>query len=186
MKFKKVFRGYDPKEVDRHLTESAVKEQQIRTSQKERIDELLEENRALRQELARYREDEHAISRALIESQQFAENARNQAEKYSDTVVQRAKIFCASWQAYSRTLVAALTDKEVREFNGLQRKIENLVAAYTGDAAQQVAATNPITRVESAAEQVIDLNELTVPTQSLEEICVELGIIKSNNKKGSL
>ena len=178
MKFKKVFRGYDPKEVDRHLTESAAKEQQIRTAQKERIDELLEENRALRQSVAQYKVDEQAISRALIQSQCIAESARHEAEKYSETVVQRAKVFCASWQAYSQTLISALSDDEVRALNGLQRKIEAIVSEYEGNVANEVAATNPITRVEGAAEQVIDLNELVAPAQTLEEICAELGIIK--------
>ena len=178
MKFKRVFRGYDPKEVDRHLTESAAKEQQIRAAQKERIDELVEENRALRKLVAQYQADEKAISMALIESQKAAEATCVAAQKYSETAVQRAKIFCASWQAYSTTLVAALSDDEVRQLNCLQRKIENLVAEYEGNHAQEVAATNPIARVESAAEQVIDLNELVAPSQSLEEICVELGIIK--------
>ena len=178
MKFKRVFRGYDPKEVDKHLTEFSYKEQQIRAAQKERIDELLEENRALRQSVEQYQADEQAISRALIASEQLASQVKRQADRYSQSVVQRAKIFCASWQAYSHTLVAALSDDEVRQLNCLQRQIENLVAVYTGEQAKEVAATNPIDRVEGAAEQVIDLNELAAPTQSLEEICLELGIIK--------
>ena len=184
MKFKRVFRGYDPREVDRHLVESSNKEQQIRTAQKERIDELVEENSALRKLVAQYQADEQAISRALIQSQNVAEQTRQQANEYSQMAIRRAKVFCASWQAYASTLVAALSDEEVRQLNGLQRKIENLLTEYNGNNAQEVAATqagvyfNPIARVEGAAEQVIDLNELVAPSQSLEEICVELGIIK--------
>ena len=192
MKFKKVFRGYDPKEVDKHLTETALKEQQIRVSQKERIDELLEENRTLHQSVKQYQADEQAISKALIEAQNITESARIAAEKYYQSAVLRAKIFCASWQAYAATFVAALSDDEVCQFNGLQRQIENLVAEYEGEQVKEVAAAeaqstpnqavralfNPITRVEGVADQVIDLNELVTPSQSLEEICLELGIIK--------
>ena len=185
MKFKRVFRGYDPAEVDRQLTENANKEQQIRTAQKERIDELLEENRNLRTLVAKYQSDEQAISRSLIASQNLAQEVKLDADKYSELVLNRAKIFCASWRAYSRTLVASLTDVEIREFNFLQRKIENMIHAYEGSDAREVAATeavgtfsNPILRVEEACEQVIDLKELTTPSQSLEEICAELGIIK--------
>lgn len=178
MKFKKVFRGYDPTEVDRHLTETALKEQQIRAGQKERIDELLEENSALRKLVAKYQSDEKAILNALIESQKSAEATCVAAKEYSESVVQRAKIFCASWQAYAQTLVAALSDEEVQQLNFLQRKIENIVYGYEGKDVKEVAATNPISRIEGAAEQAIDLKELITPTQSLEEICAELGLKK--------
>ena len=208
MKFKKVFRGYDPKEVDKHLTENAGKDQQIRAAQKERIEELLEENRALRKLVHQYQADEQAISKSLIASQNLAHEVKIDADKYSELVLTRAKIFCASWRAYSQTLVASLTDEEVREFNFLQRKIENMIGVYESgevsgeisgevsgnvetardaesQTAQVAAATaiggyysNPIERVEKASEQVIDLNELISPKQSLEEICAELGILK--------
>ena len=187
MKFKKVFRGYDPKEVDRHLTETANKEQQIRTAQKERIDELVDENRELRKLVQQYQADEQAISRSLISSHNVAEEVKVDADKYSELVLNRAKIFCASWRAYSQTLVAALSNEEVREFNFLQRKIENMIAAYESKEEKEVAAaaaagaySNPIERVELASEQIIDLKELTSPNQSLEEICAELGIIKND------
>ena len=194
MNFKKVFRGYDPIEVDKHLAETANKEQQIRTAQKERIDELLEENRVLRKRVSHYEVNEQAISQALIDSHKLADEVKLDAEKYSNLVLNRAKIFCASWRAYSKTLVAALSDEEVREFNFLQRKIENMINAYEGKQQDsQVAAakaderqndvpfgvfSNPIVRVEDASEHVIDLKELTKTNQTLEEICAELGILK--------
>ena len=189
MKFKKVFRGYDPKEVDRHLTETASKDQQVRTAQKERIEELLEENRALRKLVHQYQVDEQAISRSLVASHNLAQEVKHDADKYSDLVLTRAKIFCASWRAYSQTLVATLSDEEVREFNFLQRKIENMVGVYEGKEEAEVAAaqavgsySNPIERVEKASEQVIDLNELISPKQSLEEICAELGLARHEDR----
>ena len=185
MKFKKVFRGYDPKEVDKHLIDSANKEQQIRTAQKERIDELLEENRALRKAVQQYHADERAISQSIIASQNLAQEVRLDADNYSELVLRRAKIFCASWRAYSQTLVASLTDDEVQHFNQLQKKIESLIVAYEGNEVKQVAAatandgfSNPISKIEGTAEQVIDLNELLKPSQSLEEICAELGLAR--------
>ena len=204
MKFRKVLRGYDPKEVDKYLTETAAKEQEIRVSQKERIAELSEENRALRKLVRQYHADEQAISSSLIASQNLAKNVKLDADKYSEYVLTRAKIFCASWRAYSRTLVATLSDEEVRELNLLHRKIENLINTYEGKEVEEVAATeadsaktndfsNPISRIECASGQIIDLDELTNPTQSLEEICAELGLavnetpidtkVSTNNKK---
>ena len=193
MKFKKVLRGYDPKEVDRNLAETAAKEQEIRVSQKERIEELSEENRALRKLVKQYHADEQAISSSLIASQNLAKEVRLDADKYSEFVLTRAKIFCASWRAYSQTLVASLSDEEVRELNLLQRKIENLINSYEGKEVAEVAAaeadsvknnvfSNPISRIESVGEQIIDLDELTNPSQSLEEICAELGLARRERK----
>ena len=186
MKFRKVLNGYDPKEVDRHLTDTANKEQQIRTAQKERIDQLVEENTVLRSTLEQLQQNEQAISKSLIDCHNVAEQVRSEAEQYSESVVKRAKIFCASWRAYAQTLVASLTDEEVVEFSFLQRKIENLVKSYeSGKFQPNVAATatfdefsNPISRIEGA-EEPIDIQELLNPKQSLEEICAELGLLKA-------
>lgn len=285
MTFKKVFRGYDPEQVDKYIAETALKEQQLRAAQKERIDELSDENYALRQQVKQYQMDEQAISKSLIASQQLAQELKFDAERFSDLVLSRAKIFYATWRAYAKTLVASLSDEEVRQFNELQRKIENVINVYSGgDIAKETEAqteaqtaaanasqpeqpqqrpqpqpepmqeqerqpepqsepqqtpmqehqteqtyqpeqaprqdvfaefervptpevapradeetwrqaravvdvtpseqtmamgrySNPITRVEQAAQQVIDLRELTRTDLSLEDICAELGLI---------
>ena len=195
MGFKKVFRGYDPEEVDKFVADTAARDKVIRSAQKERIDELTDENYTLRQQLKQYQADEQAISKSLIASEQLAQELKNDAEKYSNLVLSRAKIFYAAWRAYSKTLIAALSAEEVREFNKLQKKLENTINAYEGsddvkkvaeDLARdrQVAATtansfdNPIDKVEQACDQAIDLRELSQPEQSLEELCQELGLIR--------
>ena len=203
MKFKKVIRGYDPKEVDKHITETAAKEQEIRASQRERIEELLEENRTLRKLAQQYHADENAISKSLIDSNSLADDIKREADEYCERALTRAKIFCASWRAYAKTLVATLSDEEVREFNALQRKIESIVSVYEGKKTEasepkkdggeeratvaaaeaknprNVEFTNPISRIEGFSEQTIDLKELIAPEQSLEEICAELGLTHS-------
>lgn len=132
MKFKKVFRGYDPAQVDKYIAELTAKEQQIRTAQKERIDELSDENYALRQQVKQYQTDEQAISKSLIASQHLAQELKFDAQKYSDLVLSRAKIFYATWRAYAKTLVASLSSDELKAFNELQRKVENVINAYEG------------------------------------------------------
>ena len=157
MNFKKVFRGYDPKQVDKYIAETATKEQQIRTAQKERIDELSDENYALRQQIKQYQTDEQAISKSLIASQTLAQELKFDAEKYSDLVLSRAKIFYATWRAYSQTLISSLTDEEVAEFNQLQKRIEEVINTYEGaestDTKQQKASKVAAT-VEKKAETV--------------------------------
>ena len=203
MKFKKVIRGYDPKEVDKHITETAAKEQEIRASQRERIEELLEENRTLRKLAQQYHADENAISKSLIDSNSLADDIKREADEYCERALTRAKIFCASWRAYAKTLIASLSDEEVREFNALQRKIESIVSVYEGKKTEaseakkdggeeratvaaaeakntkNVEFSNPISRIEGFSEQTIDLKELIAPEQSLEEICAELGLTHS-------
>ncbi len=266
MNFKKVFRGYDPIEVDNYIAETEANEQKIRAAQKERIDELSDENYSLRQQVKQYQTDEQAISKSLIASQHLAQELKFDAERYSDLVLSRAKIFYATWRAYAKTLVASLSEEEIRAFNVLQKKIENMINAYEGkDVAKEmderelqhdksVAATaqkvsvdetvqktsqnvpeteisvsnepnvpqspakqsvqsessgsqqaslteeekwrrarevvdvtpsettmriyaNPISKVEEASGQVIDLRELTKTDMSLEDLCAELGLI---------
>lgn len=228
MTFKKKLRGYDPAEVDKYIEETAAQERQIRTAQKERIDELSDENYTLRQQLRQYQTDEQAISKSLIASQNLAQEMKFDAEKYSDLVLTRAKIFYATWRAYAQTLISSLSAEEVAEFNKLQHKIENVINAYEGkdvereieesksaaatalaverqanfanagvaeqtnsadEQKQQVRAvdvtpseatmgtsSNPITKIEKAADQVIDLKELTRTDLSLEELCAQLGL----------
>ena len=205
MNFNKKHRGYDPAQVDKYMEEKereAQREKAIRVAQKERIDELTEENHTLREQLTRYKEDEEAISKSLIVSQKLAKDMQYDAEKYSHLVLKRAKIFYATWRAYAQTLISSLSPEEVAEFNKLQHKIEELINAYDGndiakefdegkfDLNQQTAAAtvspntqqtaktpNPITRVEQAAEAVIDLREVVQTDLSLEELCAELGLI---------
>ena len=191
MNFKKVFRGYDPKQVESYIAETATKEQQIRTAQKERIDELSDENYALRQQLKQYQTDEQAISHSLIESQTLASKLREDADKYADAVLTRAKVFYATWRAYAQTLVYSLSADEVAEFNELQRKMEHAINDYEGNSSKVAATTigkhsaktktagytNPIRKVETAVN-AIELDELTKTDVSLEDICTELGLMK--------
>lgn len=132
MKFKRVFRGYDVKQVDAYILHLQEDEKQHSQALKERIDELTEENYVLLKQVEQYQTDEKAISKSLIDSQKLADELTQDAEKYSDLVLTRAKIFYAAWSAYSQTLIATLSDDEVKSFNKIQGKIENIINAYEG------------------------------------------------------
>ena len=207
MTFKKVFRGYDPRQVDKYVQETAQKEAEIRTAQKERIDQLTDENYALLQKVKQYQMDEKAISKSLIETQKLANELKGDAERFSELVLARAKIFYATWHAYSKLMIATMSAEEVEIFNKLKRKIEFIINAYEGkDVASEIAqiatsgkasakttesngvdvkptdktmgvTSNPIKKVEQAAEHAIDLRELVSTDDNLEDICKELGLI---------
>ena len=211
MKFKMKLRGYDPAEVDKYIEKLESDDKKIRADQKERIDQLSDENYSLRQQLQRYQADEEAISKSLIVSQHLAQEMKFDAEKYSNLVLSRAKIFYATWHAYAQTLISSLSQDEVDQFNSLQRKIETVINAYEGkDIAKEVEAldttaatrdaikrakidaklnekskgtfANPIAKIEQAANQTIDLRELARTDLSLEDLCAELGLTTGKSK----
>lgn len=132
MKFRKVFRGYDPRQVDEFLKTQAESDKMVLQATRERVDQLLDENKRLGEQLDKYRKDSEAISNALVQSQKLAKLLKNDAEKYSEVVLLRAKLFFAAWQAYAQTLVSTLSREELARFNEIKDKLEKLVYAYDG------------------------------------------------------
>lgn len=222
MEFKKVFRGYDPNQVDKYINETAERESSTRKAQRERIEELSEENYNLRERIVELQRRQNDVAEALVVAERVASDIEQHAKDYADRALVEAKKFYATWQAYSKTIVASFTDDELAAFNILEKKIGDVIANYerklkNGESAEvnkaqtgrkmspaefvkkmeqaadelnvksskaekEVAATsdksaNPITRVEQAAGQSIDLRELIHPKQSLEELCADLGLI---------
>lgn len=202
MQFSKSFRGYNPQQVDKYITQTAQKEADIRAAQRQRIDQLTEENATLTEQLRQYQQDEQAISKSLIETQRLVEEMRGDAEHFSQLVLARAKLFYATWRAYSQTLVATLSASEVEQFNKLQAKLEHVINAYEGkdvatelsrmakdlrQSTQQSVSATDVTPTQAtmgsyknpikAVEQAIDLRELATTDLDLEQICKELGLI---------
>lgn len=132
MKFRKVFRGYDPRQVDQFLKTKEESDAMVLQAQRERIDQLADENNRLKEQLAKFNDKEKAISDALVQSQQLAVKLQNDADKYAEVVLTRAKLFYAAWQAYSQTMVSALSYQELQRFNELKAKLERLIKNYDG------------------------------------------------------
>lgn len=227
MEFRKVFHGYDPHSVDKYLSDLTEQNKKIHSSQRDRIDELLDENATLRDRIAELQAKENAVTDALVVSRNAALLMEQQAKDYSDKALFQAKKFYATWQAYAQTVVSSFTKEELAAFNGLQRKIERVIAEYereakknaekipfsqrmereleelnrrsreleasekaaaaasapTEQSAQEATSDvtdkllNPIDKVEKAAEQAIDLRELTRTSDSLEDLCADLGLV---------
>lgn len=132
MKFRKVFRGYDPRQVDEFVKTKSESDAMVLQATRERVDQLLDENKRLAEQVAKYRKDSEAISQALVESQKLATALKNDAEKYSEVVLLRAKLFFAAWQAYAQTMVSSLSSEELARFNEIKGKLERLVESYEG------------------------------------------------------
>lgn len=133
MKFRRVFRGYSPRQVDDFVEELQKKESALRATQKQRIDELSDENYTLRKQLEKYRTDSDAIATAMIQSQKTAKETLSEAEKFSQLTLLRAKTFYCAWHAFAQTFVASLSDEEVKRFNSLKRRLEQTINAYDGE-----------------------------------------------------
>jgi DivIVA domain-containing protein len=108
--FRRGLRGYEPDEVDTFLDLVA-----------DRLEELVRENRALRESVGRieeqvgqYRERERALTDALVSAQEYREQARAQAEREAELRLREAEAEAARLQAETRRELA-------REEEGLRR-----------------------------------------------------------------
>lgn len=128
--FKKVFRGYDPVEVDRYIAANAEQEANTRRAQRERIEELLEENYNIRDRLAELQRAQNDVADALIAAQAAARDIEQNAKDYADKALIEAKKFYATWQAYSKTIVASFTEDELAAFSALEQKIGEVISGY--------------------------------------------------------
>ena len=106
----------------------------------------------------------NAVSDALVVSRNAALQMERQAKDYSDKALFQAKKFYATWQAYAQTVVSSFTKEELAAFNGLQRKIERVIADYERNARKKAESDIPFSqRMER------ELEELNRRSRELEE-----------------
>lgn len=158
--FKKALFGYDTKQVDQHV-QALTEQNQAILPLRERVEELREENESLRLLVKKYQDDEQAISKSLVESQKIADELRGDAKQFAEITLSRAKIFYATWTAYSKTLVASLSAEELKQFNQLKRKIEQVINAFEG---KNVAEFGEKIATASADETAVSTDAVATST----------------------
>lgn len=158
--FKKALFGYDTKQVDQHV-QALTEQNQAILPLRERVEELREENESLRLLVKKYQDDEQAISKSLVESQKIADELRGDAKQFAEITLSRAKIFYATWTAYSKTLVASLSAEELKQFNQLKRKIEQVINAFEG---KNVAEFGEKIATASADETAVSTHAVATST----------------------
>ncbi len=86
--FKKIFRGYDPNEVDAFLETVSL-----------RYERLLEENmnvtekiKALASDIEIYKENETTLQRAIVKAQDLAEEILGNAKKRAENIIREAEL----------------------------------------------------------------------------------------------
>lgn len=179
MKFNKSFCGYSVRQVDGFVKAQQDHFEQVTTTQKQRIFQLSDENDQLKSQLLKYQQDEQAVKSALAESRRTAAQLQADAERYSNLVLQRAKLFYATWQVYAKTMLNGLSPQETAQFADLLHQMEDLMASFgeMPTSSQDPMLVNPVTKTAKVAQPAIDLAELLKPQQTLHEMCTELGLI---------
>lgn len=116
--FRKSMRGYDTSEVEAYLdTVGNTVENLFREIEemKERIIKLQEEKEELTNEIQVYRENEKTFQRAIVKSQDMAEDVIENAKKRAELIIKEAEILTAKTKINAQ-----------EEFVNLRQELEEL------------------------------------------------------------
>ena len=202
--FRKVLRGYDEKEVNVFLTKLNDNFASVSQEQKERIDELKEQNEKLSEELSVYRKKEKLIERTLTEATRRAEDIESELKTQYALEIERLKIFQAKWtNCYEELKNKYHFDKDVNNMESLvintkQTLIDklgrlNIILPHLESEEQMQfdSESERITKLqEEQADRLVselknqikeldeefDYKEALTPKKSLEELCREIGL----------
>lgn len=202
--FRKVLRGYDEKEVNVFLTKLNDNFASVSEEQKERIDELKEQNEKLAEELSVYRKKEKLIERTLTEATRRAEDIEGELKTQYALEIERLKIFQAKWtNCYEELKNKYHFDKDVNNMESLvintkQTLIDklgrlNIILPHLESEEQMQfdSESERITKLqEEQADRLVselknqikeldeefDYKEALTPKKSLEELCREIGL----------
>lgn len=202
--FRKVLRGYDEKEVNVFLTKLNDNFASVSEEQKERIDELKEQNEKLVEELNVYRKKEKLIERTLTEATRRAEDIESELKTQYALEIERLKIFQAKWtNCYEELKNKYHFDKDVNNMESLvistkQTLIDklgrlNIILPHLESEEQMQfdSESERITKLqEEQADRLVselknqikeldeefDYKEALTPKKSLEELCREIGL----------
>ena len=86
--FKKIFRGYDPAEVDAFLETVSLRYERLyedNASLNERV-------KTLTSDVEVYKENEHTLQRAIVKAQDLAEEVISSAKKRAENIVREAEL----------------------------------------------------------------------------------------------
>ena len=202
--FRKVLRGYDEKEVNVFLTKLNDNFASVSQEQKERIDELKEQNEKLAEELSVYRKKEKLIERTLTEATRRAEDIESELKTQYALEIERLKIFQAKWtNCYEELKNKYHFDKDVNNMESLvintkQTLIDklgrlNIILPHLESEEQMQfdSESERITKLqEEQADRLVselknqikeldeefDYKEALTPKKSWEELCREIGL----------
>ena len=158
-----------------------------------RINELVNENKALSEQVEQNKQREKLIIKALESAEERAEQIQEQAQLEYVLELQRLKSFSKKWDRYFNNLKEKYpcddTKKALEILNQVDVVSENVSASQAIKELdeminEQNKAFNPKTKIKdyisaTTSENGFNLNEVLNPGKlELEELCKELGLIE--------
>lgn len=202
--FKRAIRGYDEKEVNAFFTKLNDNFASVTEEQKERIDELKEQNEKLSEELREYKKKEKLIERTLTEATKRAGDIESELKTQYALEIERLKIFQAKWtNCYEELKNKYHFDKDVNNMESLVISTKQTLIDKLGrlniilpqlEADEQIQFDQESERInrlqEEQADRLVselksqiqeldeqfDYKEALTPKKSLEELCREIGL----------
>ncbi len=182
-------RKYSAQEVKELLREEAFEYENTLSDQKERIFSLVKENETLKEEVKKYKEKESAISEALVSAISKSKEIELAAKNKFEGNLIRLKVFEGKLVSYYKRLLNKypLDDNLLSAEEFLHKMDEILGTDYMkADVFDKMfKEQNPTMRkggvvdyrMYEPSESGFDINEALNPSEDLEAICKELGLI---------
>ena len=168
--FKKSMRGYDVSEVEAYLDTVANEFESIwRENEflKQQIDSIEEEKKTLSGEIDVYRENEKTFQKAIVKSQDMAEEVLENAKKRAELITKEAEILA------SKTRIAAQEDfvNLKQELEELRTRNESIIDEVKNflieklNAIEEYSRNRKILRLEAAVTPLKEVKEENPPNQ---------------------
>ena len=150
-KFKIVRKGYDTQEVDLFLEKSVKNYEAAMAEQKDRIFELVEENKRLNAAKREYEESKDAIGKAIIEANVKATQIVAEAQAQSQEQLEHLKLFSLKLDNYFGE------DSEEEDYKILRELVENVILKGRADEADLAKAEEISAKHMNFADKLVDL-----------------------------
>lgn len=179
---------YTLQEVKELLREQSFDYENALADQKERIFALIKENEQTLLELEKFKKKDEAISSALVLAVQKAKEIEKSAKKKFEGNLIRLKIFEAKLANYYKKLVEKYPlDDTLQKTEDFIKKMDEILGTdylKLGGEEKMFKAENPtlltggyLNYMDIKSDSGFDINEALNPSEDLEEICKELGLI---------
>ena len=189
---------YKRDEVEDIVNNLKIENQSVITSLKQKINELVLENKKLNAEIDDYREKENTISSAIKDAESFSDTLKDNAMSRYLNEIQSLKAFSERWREYFNLLkekypLYGKVDQSKKVFD----EISTIISRNSGKKAvgkidsvldgagvpKNQAVFNPQQKIDdyisATSDTGFDLNEVLNPGElELGELCKELGLIE--------
>lgn len=173
--FKKSIRGYDVGEVEAYLdTVSNEVEQLYRENQqlKEKIEGLEKENSELKDEVNIYKENEKTFQKAIVKSQDMAEDVLENANRRADLIMKEAEILVSKTRLSAREEIVDLK----QELNELRIKTENIIDEVKNFLIEKLNSIDEYSRNRKILRLETNIEPLTEITNEQPEVPPDYGM----------